>query len=687
MGVRGRFMHDQYFDLRSIIGVLRRRARLIAGIVAAVLAVTACVLLTVTPQYRASALVMVDPSRKDLLDPSAMQAMSTSGDNARLDSEVEIVKSVPIMLRVIETVGLLGNPGFLPDPGTRQQLLSLVPGAARGEASTEEIRSALVGQLMRSVSVQRRGLTYLLVISAEAAHPETAADIANAVAAAYIEAQLHAKVATVEGALAVLKPRVDEALSAVIASEGAYERLIEESIQRIVEVGGRPDLAALKGRLALALDEQSRLVAQMELTSDALGQEKYEILSSSLQSNALALLEKERGALSSRSQQVSSEGARALREQVGRLSERLVLLAQQDISALREELRQSLLRGDLPPEVLTGIYGLQQNAALARANYDLLVARVNDLNNQAAVQVADSRIVTPATAPTSPSFPNTGLVLAIAVFGALGLGTGMAFVVDNYVGGFTAPEQMEAVTRREVAVSLPPQKELRHAEASSASLADAVVLAPLSPFSERLRLLRLRIDQALNSAAQRAANAPIIVVTSSGSGEGKTTTAIGLARTYAGAGERVLLIDCDLRSPGISQKLGIEASDGFYDLLSGALTAAELTSLVSQDPLSEVSVVIGARHSEAPTEHLLTHSRFLKLLEAGRTVFDVVILDTPAIDVAVDGIYLLRHADAIVFLTRWGQTTQRQVLRSLDAVERSKRADAPVFLAMTGEPG
>src|SRR5690606_849555 len=84
--------------------------------------------------------------------------------------------------------------------------------------------------------------------------------------------------------------------------------------------------------------------------------------------------------------------------------------AQQRASELRTQLRNSILSSDLPPEILTSIYELQQNAEIARTNYQTLLTRQNDLDIQAFLQVADSRIVSEATPPASPSFPNPRVI-------------------------------------------------------------------------------------------------------------------------------------------------------------------------------------------------------------------------------------------------------------------------------------
>src|SRR5690606_36764471 len=103
------------------------------------------------------------------------------------------------------------------------------------------------------------------------------------------------------------------------------------------------------------------------------------------------------------------------------------------------------LSADSPIESPTRLYELRQSADLARCQYQSLLARSVDLRVQSQLQIADSRIVSPALTPTEPSFPYTRLILALAGFAGLGLGVGLAFIAENFVGGFTSENQLNLV--------------------------------------------------------------------------------------------------------------------------------------------------------------------------------------------------------------------------------------------------
>lgn len=697
-------MDEQEIDLRAILGVLRRHVRLIVLVVVTVLVITGGVVYSLKPEYTATTLVYVDTARKDLLDPEALAGGSSAADNARVDSEVEIVRSIPTLLRVIQDANLLNDPEFMPKLGLRQELMAFLRLAEPTLPTGEEALNNLVDRLRGSISVQRRGLTYLIAINSEAASPETAARIANATADAYIALQIQSKTQSVLNSLDVLEPRIAEATTRLAQSEGAFDTFVEDNATRL-SASDSSNIATLRQQLAQATSERERLGGIVDSASQSLQQLNYEQLASSLQSEAVAGLEKQRTDLLNRlnSLEPSSTDAVDLRGSLSQVEQRLKTTAQQEIqglqqqvstyqdeaSGLRDQVRQRFLASDLPPDVLTNIYELQQNSTLARSNYERLVARVNDLRAQADLQVADSRVVAQATPPNSPSFPNSRLILVLAGLAAVGLGVGLAFVVDNFVGGFTSTDQLETVTRREVITGIPLQRPNKREDGHIASAADLVVTSPLSHYSESLRRVRLRLDQLLATprADGRQRRGKVILVTSSLPVEGKTTTALALARTYGVAGQRVLIIDADLRKPSLHKQLNIESTSGLHEYLAGEISPEESKSIINRDTQSGISVVLSANQSNLPTEHLLTSKTFVQLIEAATQAFDIVVIDTPPAGVVVDGVYLMQFADVILFLTRYASTTQREVLNALKTIDRSKSEETPLVLAMTQEPG
>lgn len=158
-------MDESEIDLRGIFGLLRRQFRLITVTFIAVVAIAAIVVFSLTPIYSSSALILVDPSRKNLLDPEAQMA-GTSADSARIDSEVEILRSDNVLLKVIQAENLAADPELGVSLPLRTRILTFLHLAEPTLPTGEEALNQALSNLRDSVSVQRRGLTYLISIQA-----------------------------------------------------------------------------------------------------------------------------------------------------------------------------------------------------------------------------------------------------------------------------------------------------------------------------------------------------------------------------------------------------------------------------------------------------------------------------------------------------------------------------------------
>jgi capsular exopolysaccharide synthesis family protein len=683
-------MISDQLDLRGFLGLLRRRFRLIAVTVIVAVAATSAVILALKPIYTASALVMVDPTRKDLLDPDS-QLSGSASDSARVDSEVELVKSPTTLMGVVKDLGLVKDPEFGVRLDLNDMVLAFLRIAQPALPSGEDALQSVMERLRKAVSVQRRGLTYLISIDVQSKDPERAAVVANALAESYIHQQLDSKVTSTLASRDIIQGRITEASNAVSDSERAFDGFIENNIDNISAETGRTDLADLRRRLDSANTARSDASALADLVGGSLQRQDWQAVANELKSEAVNKLAADRASLEKGLIGVAEGSQRAidLKAELTKLDSQLADAAQTELTTLKQraaaaqtqasdvrtQLRSTILDSNLPPEVLTSIYELQQNAEIARTQYQTLLQRMKDLEAQAYLQVADSRVVSEALPPSRPSFPNPPLILSLAGISALGLGIGLAFLVENFVGGFTSEDQLQSVARTSATTSVPRQRDKNGGAADGTGVADHIITSPLSIFAEAVRRVRLALDQGLLRRRADAASPPpcsVVMVTSATSGEGKTTLALSLARAYALSGRSTLLIDCDLRKPGVHWQLGLEPSSGLLEYLVNADDAPPLASIMAVDEGSGAQIIVGSRRSDIATDQLLSGSTFARLVRAARESFDVVILDTPPIGPVVDGLYLAQHADIIAFIVRWASTSQQDVRAAVSALNQAR---------------
>lgn len=687
-------------DLRSIFDLLRRRIWLIVLVTAMAIGAAGIALLALQPVYTATALVLVDPSKKNLLDPDA-QITGSSSDALRVDSEVELVKSETTLLSVAQQLDLANDPEFGLSLGMRDMLLAFFRISEPQLPTGQDALSAIIGNLREAVTVQRRGLTFLIAVNARSARPEFAATMANAVARTYIAQQLQAKIDSTLDSASIIKDRMADASQTVAQSERAFDDFVDTNIQAISEATGRTDFSQMRDEITSLNDFRTQSSSVANLAEQSLAKQDWDALASSLKDEAVSNLQRQRVALldqiagvttgtqaeidlRSSLAEVESEMGTAATQAVSGLKADLAR-SQGRVTELRNQLRESILSSDLPSEMLTSIYELQQSAEVARAQYQTLLTRQKDLDTQAYLQVADSRIVSEATAPAQPSFPNPRFILLLAGLAGLGLGVALAFLIENFVGGFSSEAQAEAILKAPVVSAIPRQRAAKR-NGGEASVADSLILAPLSVFSESIRRVRVGIDQAVRKRRSEVPGADgegmVIVVSSAAPNEGKTTVALALTRAYALAGMSTLLIDCDLRKPSVHKQLGIQASEGLLEYLAGESGASELKSILTVDTGSGAQIVVGSRRSDVATDQLIAGKTFARLIAAAKKNFDVVVLDTPPVGPVVDGLYLAGMADAIAFVVKFASTPQQEVKAAIASLANAKRDDVAILTVL-----
>ena len=188
-------------------------------------------------------------------------------------------------------------------------------------------------------------------------------------------------------------------------------------------------------------------------------------------------------------------------------------------------------------------------------------------------------------------------------------------------------------------------------------------LQPFSPAAEQFRTLRTRIAQ-VESAGQRR----VILVTSPGSGDGKTVTAANLALTMAQEFQRqVLLVDADLRSARLHECLGIPREPGLSDVLAGDVPLED--ALVSLSEYRVLALPAGTPHGR-PTE-LLSSEPMRRLIENLGRRFDRVVIDSTSAHFADAGV-LEPLVDGVLLIVRAGRTSRPSVGRALGLVPRAK---------------
>ncbi|MCK4861299.1 MAG: hypothetical protein KAS85_05240 [Rhodobacteraceae bacterium] len=699
-------MEEDEIDIRGLFGILRRRIKLIFAVVVLVMAGAFFYVSSLTPYYTASTLILVDPGEKNLLSPeySGDAYANFSINDVRVNGEIEILKSVAVAMRVVEEAGLLTDPEFGYPPST-----TIDPDAIPRDS--QFLLQAVIQGFRGSTNVSRQSETYLIVAQVSSIDPIRAAELTNIYANAYIKHQIATKVESIQKVSDILRARLEDARVALQSSEASFDQFIGENMSLIEEQTDRADLSALQALYSSVNSQSIQRGLTLDTLEASLQSEDWNSIADALQDDAIRLLDAQRQALETSLEAAGSGTQLAIdiRQELTSIDATLNKRTTTALNGLRSEIvglntqasktqskiRDSVLQGDLPPELLTKIYALQQDASITRSQYDNFLFRLREIELQSDLQVADSRVISPALPPIGASSQSKRQILMLAGVLALGLGVGLAFLNEFIIGGFTSEEQLANSLQLPVAVRIPAVAAIRPRRQHSAepSVAQVYIEHPMSEYAESIRRLRVSLDQSLRKRRgglrTNATQGEVIVIASTVPAEGKSNTSIALGRTYASSGLRTLLIDCDLRKPRIHRILGTEPDSGMLQYLVNDVEGDELADdfkeMYHHDRESGLEVLLGSGHSNVPTDQLLAGPRFTRLIQNSREVFDVIILDTPPLQPLVDGLYISHHADVIALVVKWASTTQRDVKSILSGLFEAKDENTEVLSILCQE--
>ena len=687
-------------DLRSLFGVLRRQIKIIVFTTLAAAILALVYLFSVTPKYTATALISIEPNRNIMTDVAA-ELNNATAMSATVDGEIEILKSNDLIKSLVAAEGLIADEEFGLQPGRFDELRKMLGLSVDQTQDPDKVVRGVVGRVADAISASRRGRTYLIQLSFTSESPEKAAKLVNALAKHYIQSQVQKKIETTLVARDIIAARVVQAKEELELAENQVDVFLGEFTAQYIDQTRRPDLMSLENQIAERNATIEALEQSLDLNASGIQARDWNALDQQLLSDASRGLIRQRDELNAKlnTQQDDAElDIDALRAELAALDDRIAASAADDLSATRRDisafrterdefeqnLRGEILNSDLPPGALTDLYQLQQEGVIARSQYQDLLQRLRQLDSMSELQVADASIVSTALEPSGASFPNKRLTLALGlVLGAM-LGTGLGLLNEFVIGGVVSEDQLADLVKVPQAVGVPALNE----EKDPKNVAMGVITAPMSGFAESFRQVKHALEsQMIRNGVGADRQGKVILVTSAVSFEGKTTTSVALARTLAMAGNRVVLVDFDLRKPSISERLDVEPNDSLLKYLSKELDFESLGKAYGEERESGLSYLVGGGRAKVPTDALISSPRAKKVFEVLREGFDYVIIDSAPVLPVVDTLYLAPYVDAVVMGVRFASTSQRDVTRAYSRITNEMNENTAFLPLLTMEEG
>lgn len=662
-------------DLDALLRTFwRRRVLLVVpALIAVVLALLA--VFQIPPRYTATTLLMLDTRGARVVDLEQV-VPGLGADTAVVRSEVEVLRSRAVAEAVVDAEALATDPEFNPALAESLMPSSLMVWLGARTLTPAEARMRTIDAFREALQVSLVDRSLVIAVAVSSRDPEKAARLSAATAGAYLTRQLDLKFEATRKATLWLGSKLETLRAGVTAAEAAVAAYradhalgqdgdaslaaTERGDLTAALVQARADRAEAEARLSrlkaarAAGDLESAPAVVASPLIQHLGEQEAEVR------RRIADLSARYGERHPRMREALAQ-LDGLRRQVAAEAGKIAAAVDAEArtarareQALADGLAQLERRRVVEGEAAVRLADLEREAEASRVLYESFLTRMKETTGQQGLETPDARIVSAAAVPVRPSGPRRSLIVGAAGLLGLMLGIVLVYAAERLDRGLRGADDVEDRLGLPLLAAVP----------ATAKGADEDTAA------EEMRSLRTAL------MLTRATPPRVICVTSSLPGEGKTTLALSLARTAAGGGTRVALVDCDLRRPKVARLLGLAERPGLVDVLAGDVPLDDALHHVD----GALSVLPGRVLGGAAPD-LLAGPAMRGLLDALRKTVDLVVLDTPPLLPVADARVLAPLADATVFAVRWEKTPHDVAAEGLRHLERA--AVQPVGAVLT----
>ncbi|WP_421852639.1 GumC family protein [Oricola sp.] len=650
---------------------------LIATLLAAGIVVGVLVTYVQTPLYRATTNVEVIPPGAKIIQD--LELVSQSADIRAFETAREKVHSRDLARRVVFTLGLAEDEAFLA-PRPSFSIMNLVhrvfgysPSASIAHLDAEERELMAVDKLVGGLSVNLIRNTSILSVSYSHADPKYAAGVSLQTVRSFIDQNVDKTAETSDLARQFIEEQVQETKVKLQASEealvayakqagitltGNNASLISENISKLNEALSQAlQQHLVAGVYAQQIEEGDAASLPDVFQSESIRETRQLIveLKANYQEKLTTLkpgfpeMRRLQSQISELQKQVDAEIAA-----IARAVQIRFVQSEEKISALEDEIAEfEAEQADFLDKNIQYTI-LQREVESNRAQYETLISKLNEVGVGSDLKTANASIIDPAVVPREPYSPSLRLNLALCLVVFLALAAGIAYLLELLRNTFAVPDQIEAELKVPVLgiVPLVPDGDVQDAMQDSKS-----------SLSEAYRSLRTSIQFTGVGDSMFS-----VLVTSSERGDGKTTTAYKLAQDFGALGKKVLVVDADMRSPRMHKMFGADNKAGLSNMLSNVLQEGDVTSILQQTTVPNVTLLTAGTIPPNPVELLMSKKMEFGLARMTKS-YDIVVLDAPPVLGLADAPVLSRLADATVFVVPAERVTRKAAKHALKRLQ------------------
>ena len=670
--------------------ILRKHQWLILSFLVAVVTIVSVATFRMKPVYVATAKIEIDRENTNILPFQGADSFDYMVDlDNYIETQSRVLTSETLALQTIRNTSLNSNPEFAGDGGSE----AIATGTLKNQKLPPEI-----GAFLGSLSVRRIPNTRLVEVSFESTDPQSAARILNAHLDNYVEQNYKSRYEATTDASKWLQSELDELSVKVRRSEDA--RIEYERNNQIWTVDDKNNnvttqrLADLNKELTDAQSDSLKKQALFEFAKsgdvDAVPQIRDNTVLQEMQKRRADLAVQYTDAVN----QYGPNFPKVLRlqAQMKELEEQMVRERKGIIEQLESDYREAKQHEDLlgraldeqkaeanvMSEKMIQYNILKREAEANKALYDSLQTKLKEAQISSGLKSSNIRIVDPAMVPSTPARPAKTRNIALAFLVGLVGGIGLALLREYLDNTVKTPDDIEMLARLPSLAVVPAFGD----GAVSTKRAGLLKGASNNGYEKRIELVAQHLPKSQVSEAFRAlrtalllsqADRPpqVILVTSALPREGKTTAAANLAVTLAQLGDKTVLVDADLRKPGVGRLLNL--GTGKYAGLSSYLAGVSSLDLVTvpHAAIPNLAAIPTGPLPPNPADLLSSHKLAEAMAEL-RTKFKFIVIDSPPIMAATDAVILSVQADGVLLVVRSGETPKEAFTRTRDLLSSVK---------------
>ncbi|MEO8884269.1 MAG: polysaccharide biosynthesis tyrosine autokinase, partial [Devosia sp.] len=702
-------------NLDRVGGIIRRQWKVVLAVTIIGTLIGFTYLWFATPLYKASNELLIDQSDAGLTSQVTGNTDSSQAD-AAIMSQVELFGSPNVAGTTVDALNLTADKAFMASGGgnLKSQIMGLFkPILAPFQKARAKSEGGAVAKLpvpattprdnainivQGNTNITRVKGTYLLEVDYLDPDPVRATNIANALAEAYLTDQLNSKYDATRRASDWLQQRIDQLSKESVAADTAVEQFRASnnlqtangqliSDQQVSQLNSA--LIAAQNATAAAkakVDQINTIVASNDpnalvtaaLDSPLINSLRTRYLDTAKRESDFAALVGDQHIQTQRLKAEMDEYQGQIKEELTRIAAGYASdyqVAQAHEQSQRDSLTQATKSDPTSNALLAQLNELMLKSQSVKNLYQSFLQNYQSAAQRTSFPIAEARIVTPATVPSSPSSPIGWLVLGASTFlgGLIGVGVGgMREFKDRFV---RTVDHLRTDVGLEYLGLVPLLDRVRGKAKHTAPLLPNRV-APLdntlfnyvldhrrSQFAETLRSAKVAADLALADTKSK-----VLGMVSLLPEEGKTTLSYNFASFIASTGARTLIIDADLRRPTLSRHATPHCKAG---LIEAVLHKATMLEAIFVDPATGLDVLpISLSTAALSSADLLGSATFAALLDAARHQYEYIILDLPPIAAVVDARAVSPQVDAFVLVVQWGSTSRQFLQSTLNAEPR-----------------